>query len=121
MAKGYGKMGGSRIGGGMGSMRSQFQDLQKQMMEQQEKIAAMEVTSSTGGGALKITMSGDQICKNVEIDPEFLKDADAEMLQDMLITGINSALEQSKKLQEDQMSSITGGLTSGLAGLGLGF
>ena len=52
---------------------------------------------------------------------EEMKDADAEMLQDMLITGINSALEQSKKLQEDQMSSITGGLTSGLAGLGLGF
>lgn len=120
MAKGYGKIGGGRMGG-MGNMRSQFQDLQKQMMEQQEKIAAMEVTSSTGGGAVKITMSGDQICKNVEIDPEFLKDTDAEMLQDMLITGINSALEQSKKLQEDQMNSITGGLAGGLAGLGLGF
>ena len=112
MAKGFGRMGGS-VGGGMGSMRSQFQSLQKQMMEQQEKIAEMEVTSSVGGGVLKITMSGDQVCKNVEIDPEFLKDADAEMLQDMLITGINSALEQSKKLQEDQMSSITGGAYTG--------
>ena len=113
-------MGGGRMGG-MGNMRSQFQDLQKQMMEQQAKIAEMEVTSSVGGGALKITMSGDQVCKSVEIDPEFLKDADAEMLQDMLITGINSALEQSKKLQEDQMNSITGGLAGSLSGLGLGF
>ena len=43
------------------------------------------------------------------------------MLQDMLLTGINSALEKSKKLQEEQMNSITGGLTSSLAGLGLGF
>ena len=113
-------MGGGHMGG-MGNMRSQFQDLQRQMAEQQEKIAAMEVTSSVGGGVLKVTMSGDQICKNVEIDPEFLKDADAEMLQDMLLTGINSALEQSKKLQEEQMNSITGGLTSSLSGLGLGF
>ena len=120
MAKGYGKMGGGRMGG-MGGMRNQFQDLQRQMMEQQEKIAAMEVTASVGGGALKIIMSGDQICKSVEIDPEFLKDADAEMLQDMLLTGINSALEQSKKLQEDQMNSITGGLAGSLSGLGLGF
>ena len=119
MAKGYGKMGGQM--GGMGGMRSQFQNLQKQMMEQQEKIAEMEVSSSVGGGVLKITMSGDQVCKSVEIDPEFLKDADAEMLQDMLLTGINSALEKSKKLQEEQMNSITGGLTSSLAGLGLGF
>jgi len=120
MAKGFGRMGG-QMGGQMGSMRSQFQNLQKQMMEQQEKIAEMEVTSSVGGGVLKITMSGDQVCKNVEIDPEFLKDADVEMLQDMLLTGINSALEQSKKLQEDQMNSITGGLTSSLSGLGFGF
>ena len=113
-------MGGGHMGG-MGSMRNQFQDLQRQMAEQQEKIAAMEVTSSVGGGVLKITMSGDQVCKNVEIDPDFLKDADAEMLQDMLLTGINAALEQSKKVQEEQMNSITGGLASSLGGLGLGF
>ena len=116
MAKGFGRM-----GGGMGNMRQQFQSLQKQMQEQQEKIAEMEVTSSVGGGVMKITMSGDQVCKAVEIDPEFLKDADAEMLQDMLLTGINSAIEQSKKIQEEQMNSITGGLASGLSGLGLGF
>ena len=41
MAKGYGRMGGGHMGG-MGNMRSQFQDLQRQMAEQQEKIAAME-------------------------------------------------------------------------------
>lgn len=117
MAKGYGKMGGGRAAGGMGNMRNQLQDLQRQMMEQQEKLAVTEVTASVGGGALKITMTGDQSCKKVEIDPEFLKDTDAEMLQDLLLTGINSALEQSKKLQEDQMGSLTGGLS----GLGLGF
>ena len=120
MAKGFGRMGG-QMGGGMGNMRQQFRNLQKQMQEQQEKIAEMEVTSSVGGGVLKITMSGDQVCKAVEIDPDFLKDADAEMLQDMLLTGINSAIEQSKKIQEEQMNSITGGLASGLSGLGLGF
>ncbi len=115
MAKGYGKMGG----GNMGGMRNQFQALQKQMMEKQEEIAASVVTASVGGGALKITMSGDQVCKGVEIDPEMLKDMDAEMLQDMLLTGINSALEQSKKLQEDGMGSLPGmGL---LSGMGLGF
>ena len=120
MAKGFGRMGG-QMGGGMGNMRQQFQSLQKQMQEQQEKIAELEVTSSVGGGVMKITMSGDQVCKAVEIDPEFLKDVDAEMLQDMLLTGINSAIEQSKKIQEEQMNSITGGLASGLSGLGLGF
>ena len=48
-----------------------------------------------------------------------LKDMDAEMLQDMLLTGINSALEQSKKLQEDGMSNLPG--MGMLSGMGLGF
>ncbi len=60
MAKGFGRMGG-QMGGGMGNMRQQFQSLQKQMQEQQEKIAEMEVTSSVGGGVMKIiTSSGTQ-------------------------------------------------------------
>ena len=53
MAKGYGRMGGGHMGG-MGSMRNQFQDLQRQMAEQQEKIAATEVTSSVGGGEARV-------------------------------------------------------------------
>ncbi len=114
-------MAGAVPGGQMGNMRSQLQSLQKQMQEQQEKIAATEVTASVGGGAIKIVMTGDQVCKSVTIDPELLQDADVEMLQDLLLSGINSAVEQSKKVQEDQMGSVTGGLTSALSGLGLGF
>ena len=115
MAKGYGKVGGHAAGG----VRNQIMSLQKQMQEQQEKIAATEVTASVGGGALKIVMSGDQVCKSVTIDPDFLKETDAEMLQDMLLTGINSALEQSKALSENEMSALTGGLSSSLSGLGI--
>ncbi len=119
MAKGYSKMGmGMRQGGGMGSQqRHQIQELQKQLEEQQTKIAQTEVTATVGGGVLKITMTGDQVCKKVEIDPNFLRDSDQEMVQDMILTGINSAVEESKKIQEQNLSS----LTSGLSGLGLGF
>lgn len=117
MAKGYGRMAASRAGGQMGSMRSQLQSLQQQMMEQQEIIASTEITASVGGGAIKITMTGDQVCKNVTIDPELLQDADVEMLQDLLLSGINQAVTESKKIQEEKMGSITGGLS----GLGFGF
>ena len=85
----------------------------------QKEVAGVLVNSQERiltQGQVKDVLNGGHIN-----DPEFLKDADAEMLQDMLITGINSAIEQSKKLQEEQMNSITGGLTSGLSGLGLGF
>ncbi len=117
MAKGYGKMGGSRPAGNTGAMRQQLVDLQRQMEEQQAKLAETLVTSTVGGGAIKIVMTGDQVCKSVTIDPDFLKDTDAEMLQDILLSGINMALEQSRKLQENNLGTISGGLS----GLGLGF
>lgn len=117
MAKGYGKMGGGRPAGNSGAMRQQLVDLQRQMEEQQAKLAETLVTATVGGGAIKIAMTGDQICKSVIIDPEFLKDTDAEMLQDILLSGINMALDLSRKQQEEKMGSLSGGLS----GLGLGF
>lgn len=115
MAKGYGRMGGKPQGGG--NMKAQVAALQKQMAESQAKIAEMETVATIGGGAIKITMTGDQVCKSVVIDPEFLKDTDAEMLQDMLTSGFNLAVEQSKKLADENM----GFLNQTLSQLGLSF
>jgi DNA-binding protein YbaB len=59
-------------------------------------------------------MTGDQHCKAVEISADLLKDADAEMLQDLILSGVNQALDDSRKLAEDKMAPLSGGL----AGLG---
>jgi len=118
MAKGFNRpkgMGGP--GGGGGGMMSQLKKLQEQMEQTQAQLAEETVTATVGGGAIKITMTGAQRCKGIEIDPDLLKDADAEMLQDMLLSGINMALDQSRKLQEDRMGPLAGGL----GGMGLPF
>lgn len=115
MAKDYGRMGG--MPQGAGNMKAQVAALQKQMAESQAKIAEMETVATVGGGAIKITMSGDQVCKSVVIDPDFLKDTDAEMLQDMLTSGFNLAVEQSKKLADENM----GFLNQTLSQFGLSF
>lgn len=116
MAKGFNRPVGGNPRGGGGGMMAQIQKLQEQMAEAQAKLADETVSVTVGGGAIKITMTGDQNCKAVEIDAEFLKDADAEMLQDILLSGINLALEQSRDLAAQRM----GPLTSGLSGMGLG-
>jgi DNA-binding protein YbaB len=61
-------------------------------------------------------MTGDQVCKAVTISPELLEDADPEMLQDLITSGVNAALEKSRELASDKMSPFT----SMLGGLGLG-
>ncbi len=107
MAKGFNK---GPVLGGQGSMMAQIKKLQKQMEEAQAMLAEQTVSATVGGGAIKIVMTGDQKCTSVEISPEFLKEADAEMLQDMVRSAVNMALDQSRDLQQKLMGPLAGGL-----------
>ena len=60
-------------------------------------------------------MTGDQVCKSVTIDPDLLKDADVEMLQDLILTASNEALRQMEEISSKEMAKLTGGL--GIPGL----
>jgi DNA-binding YbaB/EbfC family protein len=91
-------------------MMQQLQEMQQQMAEAQEKLAVETVTATAGGGAIKVVMTGDQKCQSVEISPDFIKDADAEMLQDLVLSAVNMALDQSRELQEKMMGPLAGGL-----------
>ena len=107
MAKGFNR--GPAMGG-QNNMMQQIQRMQKQMEDAQAKLAEETVSATAGGGAIKVTMTGDQKCKSVEIYPDFLKDADSEMLQDMVLAAVNLALDESRALQEKLMGPISGGL-----------
>jgi nucleoid-associated protein EbfC len=97
--------------GGQSNMLQQLQRVQQQMEEAQQQLSEETITATVGGGAIKIVMTGDQRCVSVEIDPDLLEDADVDMLQDLMITGINTALEQSRALQEERMGPLAGGLS----------
>lgn len=113
MAKGFNRpkgMGGAGGAGGNSGMMSQIKKLQEQMEVAQAALAEETVTATVGGGAIKVTMTGDQHCKAIVIDPEMLKDADADMLQDMVLSCVNMALDQSRQLQADRMGPLASGL-----------
>ncbi len=106
MAKGFNRP----PGGGQSGMMQQLQRLQQQMAEAQERLALETVTATAGGGAVKVIMTGDQKCQSIEIAPELLEDADAEMLQDLVLSAVNLALDQSRELQQNLMGPLAGGL-----------
>jgi hypothetical protein len=112
MAKGY--KAPRMPGGGMGGMMGQLQKLQQQMAEAQEKLAEETIEYSAGGGAIKLVITGDQKVHSVTLDPDLLKDmaasGDAEMLQDLLLTAFNGALDASRKLAEQRLGPLAGGL-----------
>jgi len=92
------------------NMMGQIQKLQEQVELAQAQLAEETVSASAGGGAVKITVTGDQRCRAVEIDPEVLQDADAEMMQDMILTAFNSALEKSRQMAAEKLGPLAGGL-----------
>jgi len=106
MAKGFNRP----PGGGQSGMLQQFQRLQQQLAEAQAKLAEETVTATAGGGAVKVVMTGDQKCKAVELAPQLVKEADAEMLQDLVLSAVNLALDQSRELAAGRLGPITGGL-----------
>lgn len=106
MAKGYKA---PKMNNPMGMM-GQLQKLQEQIAETQAKLAEETVVVTAGGGAIKITVTGDQHVRAVEIDPELLKDADVEMLQDLILTALNSALDKSRDLASERLGPLAGGL-----------
>ena len=95
---------------GGGGMMSQIQALQEQMLAAQNALAEETVEVTAGGGVIKVVMTGDQRVVSVKVDPAVLEDADAEMLEDLLLSAFNQALEKSKELAAEKLGPLAGGL-----------
>jgi DNA-binding YbaB/EbfC family protein len=106
MAKGYKAPKGP---GGMGMM-NQLQKLQEQLAQAQAQLAEETVSASAGGGAVEVTVTGDQRCTAIKIDPEVLQDADVDMLQDLFLTAFNAALDKSREMAAQRLGPLAGGL-----------
>jgi DNA-binding YbaB/EbfC family protein len=106
MAKGFKAQKGSNPMG----MMQQMQKLQEQLKQAQDQLAEETIAYTAGGGAVKVTMTGDQRCRTVEIDPALLADGDIEMLQDLILAAVNGALEASRGLALERLGPLAGGL-----------
>jgi len=96
------------------AMMAQMQQMQADMAAAQTALEDETVTITAGGGAMSITISGQQRVQAITIDPEIVDPEDIEMLQDMLVAGMNAAIEQSQTLAAQRMEGITGGMGGGL-------
>lgn len=88
----------------------EVQKMQKKMEEVSKELEEKRVTVQVGGGMLKVVANGKQEILAVEIEEELLKAEEKEMLQDLIVAGVNEALKKAKEMVEAEMAKITGGL-----------
>ncbi len=98
------------MGGNMANLMKQAQKMQKQMEEAQKEIESMEITTTSGGGAVEVTMNGKKELLGIRLDPDAVDPDDVEMLQDLIVAAVNEAMRQIDEKSQGRMSGLTGGL-----------
>lgn len=91
-------------------MLEQLQGMQQEMLEAQDEIAEMTVEATAGGGAVKVTVTGERRVRSITIAPEVVDPDDVEMLQDLVIAAVNKGMEQVDEATAERMEDLTGGL-----------
>ena len=110
MAKGFGGMGGMN----MNALMKQAQKMQKQMEETQAALAGQVIETTSGGGAVKISITGKKEIKEIKINPDVVDPDDVEMLEDLILSAVNEALRQADEMANGAMSRIAGGSLGGM-------
>ena len=91
--------------GGIGNLMKQAQQMQANMEKAQQELANVEITGQSGGGMVKIIMTGKHDVKRVSIEDALFED-DKEMLEDLIAAAVNDAVRQVEKTSQDRMSGM---------------
>jgi nucleoid-associated protein EbfC len=94
----------------MSALLAQAQQMQQQLMEAQEQLAATEVHGQAGGGLVQVTMKGSGEVVAVSIDPKVVDSDDIETLQDLIVGAIGDASKQVTILAQSRLGPLAGGL-----------
>ena len=106
--------GGFPMGGGnMQQLMRQAQKMQQDMQKKQAELSAAEFTAQAGGGMVSVTVYGTKELKSITLDPAVVDPDDIEMLQDLIVAGVNAAIKEASETVEREMGKLTGGMNLG--------
>ena len=93
----------------IGKLMKQAARMQQQVEQIQAQLAAKTVEATSGGGAVKVVAKCDGTLASIKIDPQALNPADAQLVEDMILTAANQALGQAKESSNAEMGKVTAG------------
>ncbi len=93
----------------IGKLMKQAARMQQQMEQVQQGLAQRTIEATSGGGAVKVVAKCDGTLAAIKIDPQALNPADAQLVEDMVLTAANQALSQAKEISTAEMGKVTAG------------
>jgi len=94
----------------MMKLMKQAASMQQNMQRLQEELAQREYEFSAGGGVVKAVVRGDMTLSRLVIDPKAVDPSDVDMLQDLVQSAVNGALQAARDSAQSEMGKLTGGL-----------
>lgn len=96
--------------GEMGNLLKQAQQMQRELDRAREELRTMKVDGTSGGGAVRVEVSGDGQVNRVQIRPETLQGADVTLIEDLVLAAVRDGIGKAQALREERLSRLTGGL-----------
>ena len=93
----------------IGKLMKQAARMQQQMEKTQSELSSRTVEATSGGGAVKVVAKCDGTIASLKIDPQAINPADAQLLEDMILTAANQALGQAREISNTEMGKVTAG------------
>ncbi len=94
---------------GLAGLMKQAQKMKGDFEDAQKELANLEVTGESGGGMVKVFMTGRHDVRRVDIDPTLVRE-DKEMLEDLVAAAVNNAVRKVEKTSQEKFSGLAGGL-----------
>ena len=92
---------------GLNDIMKRAQDMQKKLQDIQKQVAEMEVIGQSGGGVVKVAMTGQHYAKKVTLDPSLLNE-EKSIIEDLIAAAINDATDKIEKSLRDKMGGLAG-------------
>lgn len=95
----------------MQAQLQQAQMMQAQLQQVQAELEEKEITTTSGGGAVSVTVNGKKELVSLTIEKEVVDPDDVEMLQDLILAAVNEGMRQMDELSNQEMGKVTGGFS----------
>jgi len=96
--------------GDMGSLLKQAQQMQRELDRVREELKSRMVEGSAGGGAVRVTASGDRSIVKIELSAELLARPERTLVEDLVLAATRDAQAKAARLAAEAMAKVTGGI-----------